>query len=82
MECCWKWDFQDGFYQVDLNVDDIPKLGLVFPSLPGEDPLMSFPVVLSMRWKNRQPIFNLTTETIADLSNQRIQSDKLRHPTI
>jgi hypothetical protein len=70
-----KWDLKDGFYRVDLNIDDIPKLGLVFPSQPGEEPLMAFPLVLPMGWKNSPPIFSTATETIADLANQRIQSD-------
>ena len=43
-----KWDLKDGFYRVDLNIDDIPKLGLVFPARPGEEPLTAFPLVLPM----------------------------------
>ena len=29
-----KVDPSDGFYHVNLNVDDIPKLGVVFPTSP------------------------------------------------
>ena len=34
-----KYDISDGFYHVNLNVGDIPKLGVAFPTVPGADPL-------------------------------------------
>ncbi len=37
-----KSDISDGFYRIALNVDDIPKLGVVFPTAPGEEPLVTF----------------------------------------
>ncbi len=46
-----KLDISDGFYQIGLNIDDIPKLGVVFPMLPGDKPLIGFPLVLPMGWK-------------------------------
>ena len=77
-----KVDISDGFYRVDLNIDDIPKLGLIFPTEHGEEPLVAFPLVLPMGWKNSPPIFSTATETIADLANQRLLSniDPLHHP--
>ena len=30
-----KLDLKDGFYRIGLIVDDIPKLGVIFPTLPG-----------------------------------------------
>jgi hypothetical protein len=27
-----KLDISDGFYRIGLNIDNIPKLGVVFPS--------------------------------------------------
>ena len=77
-----KVDISDGFYRVDLNIDDIPKLGLIFPTSDGEEPLIAFPLVLPMGWKNSPPIFSTATETIADLANQRILSNvaPLSHP--
>ena len=69
-----KVDLSDGFYRINLNIDDIPKLGVVFPTKPGEEPLVAFPLVLPMGWKNSPPIFSTATETIADLANQRLQS--------
>jgi len=43
-----KLDISDGFYHIDLAIDDIPKLGVVFPNWPGEEPLVAFPLVLPM----------------------------------
>jgi len=68
-----KVDLSDGFYRINLNVGDIPKLGVVFPTEPGDDPLVAFPLVLPMGWSNSPPIFSTATETIADLTNQRLQ---------
>ena len=69
-----KVDLSDGFYRVNLNIDDIPKLGVAFPTEPGQEPLIALPLVLPMGWKNSPPIFSTATETIADLANQRIQA--------
>ena len=68
-----KLDVSDGFYGVNLAVDDIPKLGVVFPTKPGEPELVAFPLVLPMGWKNSPPIFSAATETVADLANERIR---------
>jgi hypothetical protein len=38
-------DISNGFYCVELNIDDIPKLGLIFPTSDGEEPLFAFPLV-------------------------------------
>ena len=59
--------FSDGFYRVDLNVGDIPKLGAVFPAEPGEEQLVAFPLVLLMGWTNSPVHFSLVTESITDL---------------
>ena len=68
-----KLDISDGFYRIDLAIDDIPKLGVAFPTKPGEPKLVAFPLVLPMGWKNSPPIFSAATETIADLANQRMR---------
>jgi hypothetical protein len=70
-----KIDISDGFYRIALNIDDIPKLGVVFPTLPGEEPLVAFPLVLPMGWSNSPPIFSTATETIADMANERLNSN-------
>ncbi|KAL7534141.1 hypothetical protein ACHAWF_004731, partial [Thalassiosira exigua] len=43
-----KVDIRDGFYRIDLNVDDIPKVGVALPTKPGEEKLIAFPLVLPM----------------------------------
>ncbi len=68
-----KLDISDGFYRIALNIDDIPKLGVTFPTTPGQEPLIAFPLVLPMGWTNSPPIFSTATETIADLANARYQ---------
>ena len=68
-----KYGISDGFYYVDLNVEDIPKLGVAFPTKPCAKTLVAFPLVLPMGWKNSPPIFSTATEPIADLANKRIQ---------
>ena len=69
-----KVDLSDGFYRVSLNIEDIPKLGVAFPTKPGEEKLVALPLVLPMGWKNSPSIFSAVTKTIADLANQRIES--------
>jgi hypothetical protein len=64
-----KLDISDGFYRIGLNINDIPILGVVFPTLPGDEPLIAFPLVLTMGWTNSPPIFSTATETIADTAN-------------
>jgi hypothetical protein len=79
-----KLDISDGFYRIGLNIDDIPKLGVVFPTLPGDEPLITFPLVLPMgwRWTNSPPIFSTATETIVDIPNAQLSSGWLppSHP--
>lgn len=70
-----KVDLSDGFYRVDLSIDDAPKLGVVFPTRPNEEPLVAIPLVLPMGWKNSPPIFSTVTETIADVANSVIEHD-------
>jgi hypothetical protein len=74
-----KIDISDGFYRICLNPGDIPKLGVVFPTLPGQQRLVALPLVLPMGWKNSPPIFSTATETIADIANKNI-SDSLHSP--
>ena len=67
-----KFDMSDGFYRVFVRTDDVAKLGVVFPSLNGETPLIAFPIVLPMGWTESPPYFCAFTETVADLANRRI----------
>ena len=67
-----KTDLSDGFYRVRLSPRDIVKLGVPFPSGPGEPPLVALPLCLPMGWKNSPPGFSAATETIADITNRRL----------
>ena len=68
-----KVDLSDGFYRLCLNIEDIPKLDVTFPSAT-TDNLVAFPLVLPMGWKNSPPAFCTATETIADLANTSLQA--------
>ena len=75
-----KTDLSDGFYRVDLNSDDAPKLGVVYPTKPGTEPMVAVPLVLPMGWKNSPPAFSTATETIANLANQRLSRPDYHPP--
>ncbi len=64
-----KVDLSDGFYRERLNVQDIPHLGVAFPTYEGEEPMVAFPLVLPMGWIESPPWFCAATETVADLAN-------------
>jgi len=74
-----KVDLSDGFYRINLNIEDIPKLGVVFPSSDPNKKLVALPLVLPMRWKNSPPAFCTATETAADLANRDLHN-ALHHP--
>jgi hypothetical protein len=50
-----KIDIVDGFYRIWINPNDVPKLGVVFPGAPGDEPLIGFPLVLPMGWMQSPP---------------------------
>lgn len=54
-----KIDISDAYYRMDVTIQDIPNLGVIFPSLPGHEPLVAFPLVLPIGWKNSAPESNL-----------------------
>jgi hypothetical protein len=70
-----KIDIADGFYRMWINLNDVPKLGVMFPGAPGDDPLVGFPLVLPMGWMQSPPLFTAATETVADLANQKLQAN-------
>jgi hypothetical protein len=51
-----KIDLADGFYRVWLQIADIPKLGVVLPTSPGQPPLIAFPLTLPMGWVESPPV--------------------------
>jgi hypothetical protein len=67
-----KIDISDGFYRVQVRAEYIPKLGVSFPSLPNQEPVVAFPLALPMGWTESPPYFCAVTETIADVANERI----------
>lgn len=67
-----KTDLSDGFYRVNLRIEDIPKLALIFPDIPGRQRLVALPLCLPMGWKLSPPHFCAVTETIADITNARL----------
>ena len=67
-----KVDIADGFYRIWLNVADIPKLACSIPPLYGDEPLLAIPLVLPMGWTESPPYFCAATETVADITNQRL----------
>ena len=63
-----KLDLSDGFYRVRVRPDNMPTLGVAFPTLPGESPLVAFPSSLPMGWTESPPYFCGVTETIMDIT--------------
>jgi hypothetical protein len=64
-------DIADGSYCIWINPDDVPKLGIMFPGAPGDEPLISPPLVLPMGWMP-PPLFTAAMEAVADLENQQL----------
>ena len=75
-----KIDVADGFYRIGVKCEDVPKLGVAFPSEPGQPQLVAFPITLPMGWTNSPPIFCAATETIADIANHNLL--KWRNPPL
>ena len=51
-----KTDLSDGFYRLDMKINDVPKIGAVFHTKTGTKPIVALPLVLPMGWKNRPPV--------------------------
>jgi hypothetical protein len=64
-----KIDLADGFYHLWLATHNIPNLGVVFPTYPNEEPLVTFSLTLPMGWVESPPYFCAATKTVADLAN-------------
>ena len=70
-----KIDIADGFYsRVWLQSRDIPKLGVILPTSPGQPPLIAFPLTLPMGWVESPPYFTALTETACDLANAHLRT--------
>ena len=42
-----KIDIADGFYRIWVRAEDVPKLGVALPPVPGQPPLVAFPLALA-----------------------------------
>jgi hypothetical protein len=67
-----KIDIADSFYRIWVRTNDVPKLGVLFPSTDGEEYLIGFPLDLPMGWTESPKIFTAATETVADLVNNSL----------
>ena len=67
-----KIDIADGFYRIWVRTEDVPKLGVALPQVPGQPPLVAFPLALPMGWVDSPPYLTTLTETICDLSNAKL----------
>ena len=67
-----KIDLSDGFYRLWLRAEDTAHLAVLFPTRPGETPLIGIPLTNPMGWTESPPNFCACTETIADLANAAI----------
>ena len=75
-----KIDIADGFYRVWVRLDDVPKLAVAIPHRSPEPPLLALPLALPMGWTQSPPYFCAVTETIADLTNQRLHQRRSSRP--
>ena len=50
-----KVDISDGFYRIGVRPEDVPKLGVAFPTDPDQPQLVAFPITLPMDGPTRRP---------------------------
>ena len=74
-----KADVSNGFYCIGLRPEDAPKLGLIFPKIADEEPMVATPLTLPICWKP-SPLFCTATETVADLANKYLRSHQPSRP--
>jgi hypothetical protein len=67
-----KIDIADSLYRMGIHVDDVPKLGIIFPTQPGEEHWIGLPIVLPIVCKQPPPLFTAATKTVVDLANARL----------
>ena len=70
----FKIDLPDGFYRLWLRPEDTFWLAMLFPSRPGEPPLVGISLTNPMDWYSSLPNFCACIETVADLANAALQS--------
>jgi hypothetical protein len=75
-----KIDIADGFYRIGIRADDVPKLGIIFPTPPGEESWIVVPLVLPIVWKQTPLLFTTAPKTVADLANARVLASDTSYP--
>ena len=69
-----KIDLFNGFYRLWLQPEDTLKLAVLFPSRPGEAPLVGIPLTKPMSWCLSPPNFSACTETVANIANDSLEN--------
>ena len=72
-----KTDVADAFMQIWIELHSIPILAALLPTSIDETPLVAFPMVLPMGWVNSPNYLCAITETICDITNDRLTSNLL-----
>ena len=72
-----KTDIADAFMQIWLDLHSIPTLAALLPLHDDETPLVALPLVLPMGWVHSPNHLCAVTETICDITNDRLQSDNI-----
>ena len=72
-----KTDVADAFMRIWIQSSTIPILGAVIPQMDGEEPLVAFPMILPMGRVDSPRYLCAITETVADLTNQRLAANDL-----
>ena len=62
-------------YCINLRIEDIPKLALLFPAVLSMPPKVALPLCLPMGWHLLPPHFCNITKAIADITNERTNQD-------
>ena len=72
-----KTDIADAFMQIWLDLYSIPTLAALLPTHAEESPLVALPLVLPMGWVHSPNHLCAVTETICDITNDRLLSDNI-----
>jgi hypothetical protein len=75
-----KVNIADGVYRIWVKAADVPKLGVMLPSEPGQERLVGLPVVLYVGWKESPYMFMSATETMTDFANDQITQGTKQPP--
>lgn len=73
-----KHDIKDGFYRLFLRARDCPRLAIILPTYPGEEPLVAVPMACTMGWTQSPPTFSTMSETVADIANREFLASPRR----